>query len=57
MGSVSIERMIRVDVFDEGLEKGREEGVHQAKLEMARKMLGSGMSREVVLQSTELSEI
>ncbi len=42
--------------LDEGLAKGRAEGISQSKLEMAKKMKDDGMSIEIIQKYTELSK-
>ena len=48
----SIERLGREEGLEEGLEKGREE----KSLEVARRLLSMGLSREQIQQATDLSE-
>ena len=49
--SVSVERTL----LDDRYQKGREEGMNQRSLEIARNMLAKGMDASTVLEITELS--
>ncbi len=49
--SVSVERTL----LDDRYQKGREEGMNQRSLEIARKMLAKGMDASTVLEITGLS--
>ena len=53
--SVSVERTLLDDRYQKGREEGREEGMNQRSLEIARNMLAKGMDASTVLEITELS--
>ena len=49
------EKIVREEGRSEGLTEGRSEGLTAGRLEAIRKMLGSGLSREMIL-SMDYSE-
>ncbi len=49
------EKIVREEGRSEGLAEGRSEGLTAGRLEAIRKMLGSGLSREMIL-SMDYSE-
>ena len=53
--SVSVERTLLDDRYQKGREEGREEGMNQRSLEIARNMLAKGMDASTVLEITGLS--
>ncbi len=53
--SVSVERTLLDDRYQKGREEGREEGINQRSLEIARNMLAKGMDASTVLEITGLS--
>ena len=53
--SVSVERTLLDDRYQKGREEGREEGMNQRNLEIARNMLAKGMDASTVLEITGLS--
>ena len=53
--SVSVERTLLDDRYQKGREEGREEGINQRSLEIARNMLAKGMDASTVLEVTGLS--
>jgi predicted transposase/invertase (TIGR01784 family) len=53
--SVSSEKTLLEGKFDEGVERGREEGAHQNALQNARKMKEIGMTGEQIMLVTGLS--
>ncbi len=53
--SVSVERTLLDDRYQKGREEGREEGMNQRSLEIARNMLAKGMAASTVLEITGLS--
>ena len=53
--SVSVERTLLDDKYQKGREEGREEGMNQRSLEIARNMLAKGMDASTVLEITGLS--
>ena len=53
--SVSVERTLLDDRYQKGREEGREEGMNQRSLEIARNMLAKGMDASTVLKITGLS--
>ena len=53
--SVSVERTLLDDRYQKGMEEGREEGMNQRSLEIARNMLAKGMDASTVLEITGLS--
>ena len=52
--SVSVERTLLDDRYQKGREEGREEGMNQRSLEIARNMLAKGMDASTVLEITGL---
>ena len=52
--SVSVERTLLDDRYQKGREEGREEGINQRSLEIARNMLAKGMDASTVLEITGL---
>lgn len=53
--SVSVERTLLDDRYQKGREEGREEGMNQRSLEIARNMLAKWMAASTVLEITGLS--
>ena len=53
--SVSVERTLLDDRYQKGREEGREEGMNQRSLEIARNMRAKGMDASTVLEITGLS--
>ena len=53
--SVSVERTLLDDRYQKGREEGREEGINQRSLEIARNMLAKGRDASTVLEITGLS--
>ena len=53
--SVSVERTLLDDRYQKGREEGREEGMNQRSLEIARNILAKGMDASTVLEITGLS--
>ena len=53
--SVSVERTLLDDRYQKGREEGREEGMNQRSLEIARNMLAKGRDASTVLEITGLS--
>ena len=53
--SVSVERTLLDDRYQKGREEGREEGINQRSLEIARNMLAKGVDASTVLEITGLS--
>lgn len=49
------EKIVREEGRSEGLAEGRSEGLAEGRLEAMRKMLGSGLSRDMIL-SMDYSE-
>ena len=50
--SVSVERTLLDDRYQKGKEEGKEEGMNQRSLEIARKMLAKGMDEATVMDMT-----
>ena len=50
--SVSVERTLLDDRYQKGKEEGKEEGMNQRSLEIARKMLAKGMDEASVMDMT-----
>ena len=53
--SVSVERTLLDDRYQKGKEEGKEEGMNQRSLEIARKMLAKGMDEASVMDMTGLT--
>ena len=53
--SVSVERTLLDDRYQKGKEEGKEEGMNQRSLEIARKMLAKGMDEAMVMDMTGLT--
>ena len=53
--SVSVERTLLDDRYQKGKEEGKEEGMNQRSLEIARKMLAQGMDEAMVMDMTGLT--
>ena len=53
--SVSVERTLLDDRYQKGIEKGREEGMNQRSLEIAKKMLTKGMDDASIMDMTGLT--
>ena len=51
-----LKREGRQEGLEKGIIEGMKEGIQEGKLEIARKMLKSGMGIEQVIQLTELTE-
>ena len=49
------DRDIKKQAYKDGLEEGIFQGAEQAKLETAKKLLGEGISIEVIARTTNLS--
>ena len=49
------DRDIKKQAYKDGLEEGISQGAEQAKLETAKKLLGEGISIEVIARTTNLS--
>ena len=52
--SVSVERTLLDDRYQKGREEGREEGMNQRSLEIARNMLAKGMDASTVLENNRI---
>ena len=53
--SVRVEKTLQYDSYQQGMEKGKEEGMNQRSLEIARKMLAQGMDEAMVMDLTGLT--
>ena len=53
--SVRVEKTLQYDSYQQGMEKGKEEGMNQRSLEIARKMLAQGMDEAMVMNLTGLT--
>ena len=53
--SVRVEKTLQYDSYQQGMEKGKEEGMNQRSLEIARKMLAKGMDEATVMDMTGLT--
>ena len=53
---VRTEKTLQVDSFDEGMAKGRAEGELTKSLDIARKMLASGLPASQITEFTGLSK-
>ena len=53
---VRVEKTLQYDSFQKGLEQGIEQGIEQRNMEIARKMLASGMDVNTVVEMTGMSK-